>query len=113
MKTVSPFVHGLSNGASLTTDISGLRFNPKYVLAIARKYGQSEQSTEHYIKGQKLGLMLAGLIGVLALLSAGLLILVWNQEFWGASLVIVWQALSIGNGFYAIKYEREIIDGKV
>lgn len=113
MKTLSPFVHGLSNGASLTTDISGTRFNAPYVKAVSARYSQEEKQTEDYLRGQKIGMAASVILALLAMAAIALLIFLWHAEVAAIIVVILWQLCSMGNAFYAIRYEREFIKGNV
>jgi O-antigen/teichoic acid export membrane protein len=113
MKTLSPFAHGFSHGASLLTDISGTRFNPAYVREVSKRYSRDAGVTEKYMKGTTTGMTVAGIISLLALLLGFLAIIMWNAEPAGLTIILLWQGLLFGNSVYAIRYEREFMKGNV
>lgn len=113
MKTLTPFTHGLSNGASLTTDISGSRFNASYFKAVSSRYAQEEKHANDYMRGQKIGVTGAGIAGLVALIVAFASVVLWENVILAAVIAIAWQTLSLSNAFYAIRYESEFIQGKV
>jgi len=113
MRRLSPFVHGLSNGASLTTDISGTRFNAPYVKAVAERYSKEEKQTNDYLRGQKIGMAGSVVLAVLAITLIAFSALAWNMESLSIIILLIWQVISMGNAFYAIRYEREFIAGNV
>lgn len=106
-------MHGFSHGASLITDISGERFNAAYVRAVSARYSRTTEDADNYIRGGKAGLATSVVIAICTIFATALCVLALNQFALGVTLFIIWQGISLGNAFYAIRYDNQFVRGYV